>query len=77
MTGVNVQIERTDRENNLSVLRRFRNRVRSSGVLIKARSLRYHTRAQSEFQKKQSKLRRLTKAQERERLIKLGKIGDE
>lgn len=76
MAGVNIQIERNERENNLSILRRFRNRVRSSGILMKARSLRYHTRPQSEFQKKQSKLRRLTKSQERERLIKLGKIGE-
>ena len=76
MTATNIHIERTDNENNLSVLRRFRSRMKTSGVLTKARSLRFHTRPKSKFQKKKSKLKRITKGKERERLIKLGRLGE-
>jgi len=74
--AVNVQIEAKERENNLGILRRFRNRIKTSGVLQKARSLRYHSRSTSEFKKKQARLKTLDKKKEREHLYKLGKISD-
>lgn len=77
MTVINIHIERNENENNLSVLRRFRSRMKSSGVLTKARSLRFRARLQSKFQERKSKLKRIAKRAERERLIKLGKIVGE
>lgn len=77
MTAVNIHVERNSNENNLSVLRRFRSRMKTSGVLSRVRGLRFRTRPQSKFQIKQSKLKRLTKSREREQLIKLGKIVEE
>jgi len=73
---VNVHIERNGTENAMSMLRRFRNKLRSSGVLTRSRSLRYHGRAQSKFTTKKSRLRTLERAKKREQLYKLGKISE-
>jgi len=72
--AVNVHIERTGNENNLSVLRRFRNRIKTSGVLKKSRSVRFHARPESSFKQKKSRLRSIAKQEHRARLYKLGKI---
>lgn len=73
---VNIHIERNGNENPMSTLRRFRNRLRSSGVLNRARELRYHDRAHSKYTAKKSRLRALERAKEKERLYKLGKISE-
>jgi len=72
--AVNVHIEQNGNENPMGVLRRFRNRLRTSGVLTRSRSLRYHSRAESPFVKKKGRLRSIEKQEQREKLYKLGKI---
>lgn len=72
----NVEIEKGGNENNLSVLRRFRHRMKSSGVLGKARRNRFWSRSQSKFVQKKSKLKAIAKRKEKERLYKLGKISE-
>ena len=72
----NVQITQKDGENALGVLRRFRSRIKTSGVLQRSRSLRYHGRKASKFNRKKSRLTMITRADERARLIKLGKLGE-
>lgn len=70
-----IEIEKTTPgENNSSLLRRFSRRVRSSGLIQKAKSNRYQDRALSNFKKKKSKLVRMAKRVEIDRKKKLGKI---
>ena len=76
MTSINVKVEKQSNENNTSLIRRFTKRVQASGLLPRAKSLRFRTRPVSETKKKQQTLKRLEKIKEREKLIKLGKIPD-
>lgn len=69
-----IEIEKTPNESNSSVLRRFSRRVRGSGIIKKAKSLRYEERALSPFKKKKSKLVRMAKKAEIDRMKKLGKV---
>ncbi|MEK7650373.1 MAG: hypothetical protein AAB364_00670 [Patescibacteria group bacterium] len=69
-----VEVQREGNESNSSVLRRFTKRVQSSGVVKRAKSLRYNARPQSHFKKKKSALTRLTRKISYDRLKKLGKI---
>lgn len=77
MVTVNVEVQKMQSESNLSALRRFSKRVQGSGVLNKVRSIRYHSRSQSLFKRKQSKLTYLQRKAEMERLAKLGKLPDQ
>ena len=74
--AVNVRIERSGSENVMSMLRRFRNRLRSSGVIGRVRSLRHHDRPRSHYVTKKSRLRAIERTRERERLYKLGKVSE-
>ena len=71
---IGVEVQKTQSESNLSALRRFSKRVQGSGILNRVRSNRYHTRTQSLFKRKQSKLTHLKRAAEREKLAKWGKL---
>jgi hypothetical protein len=70
--SVHIRVERTDRENNMSVLRRFRSRVMEWGGPKRLRSLRYAQRAESTFVKRKNRLRAIGRKAENERLYKLG-----
>lgn len=69
-----VEVKREGGESNSSVLRRFNKRVQSSGVIRRAKSLRYRARPQSHFKRKKSALVRLTRRAAWERAKKLGEI---
>lgn len=73
---INVQVEGSESESNSNILRRFSRRVRSSGVVNKARSQQERERPLSETQKKHEKLRRLQRQEEVDKMIKLGKLPD-
>lgn len=53
-----LEIKKQDRENSQSLVRRFSKRVKKSGILIRARKLRFKKRGKSEQMKKKSALRR-------------------
>ncbi|MEX0931276.1 MAG: hypothetical protein WDZ88_00840 [Candidatus Paceibacterota bacterium] len=74
---INIEVEKGQNENNASLLRRFTKRVRGSGVLTRVRSLRYHARSISPFTRKKQSLKKLNRREEREELLKLGKIREE
>ncbi len=76
MTNVRIEVTRTGTENPLSTIKRFTKRVSSSGILKKARTLRYKTRPQSDYKRRQSALRRIAKRKAFEKLAKLGKVVD-
>lgn len=71
---INVEVQKTGGESNLSLLRRFSKRVQGSGVLNRIRSIRYKTRRQSQLKRKQTVLKSLERKATRNRLIKLGKL---
>lgn len=75
--ATNVQIKRKDGENNMGVLRRFRNRVKTFGAIKVTRERRYHSRNVSSFTQKKSKLRMLDRQNKIEQLYKEGKLGGE
>ena len=72
--ATHIGIQKKDRENNMSLLRRFRRAVNGWGGTRKVRSERYHSRNRSDFWKKQQRLRALNKKAEKDRLYKLGEI---
>ncbi len=69
----NILIKKTDKDNPFSLLKKFTQQVRSSGVVKKLKSIRYVSRKPSAFKKKQEALRKLEKTKVRERDLKLGK----
>ena len=73
---INVEVEKKTTENTANIVRRFTKRMRESGILMRMRKIRYHTRKTSKFLKKKGALKRLSKKQEYEKLIKLGKISE-
>jgi hypothetical protein len=70
----NVLISKSDRENNMSVLRRFRQKVNEWAGLRKVRSKRYHKRDLSTYVVKKNRLRAIEKKTARVRLFKLGHL---
>lgn len=73
---INVEVERGQNENNLSLIKRFTRRVQGSGVLPRIRSIRYHTRKRSEYVKKKQTLKVLAHRKEIAELVKLGKMPE-
>jgi len=74
--ATNVEISKSGSENNLSLLKKFTRKVQSSGVLKRARSIRYKARPLSEFKKKKATLKSLERKKQYQRLVKLGKIQE-
>ncbi len=68
-----IKVENEKSQNPSSILRTFTKRVQSAGTLKYARTLRYHTRSQSDLSRKKSALKRLEKRIAIGKLIKLGK----
>jgi len=75
--GINVQVEKNDKENTAGLLRRFTKRVRGSGILSRVRSIRYYERDKSEYVQKKKTLKRIAKKMKHDELIKLGKIVEQ
>ena len=75
--ATNVEVTKNATENPLSVLRRFTKRVQGSGVLPRVRSIRYNTRTQSHFKVKRKRLNSIKRFEDRNELIKQGKLKEE
>ena len=71
---INIEVEKNNNENNLSLLRRFTKRVQGSGILPRVRSIRYKTRKLSAYKTKMKTLKVIKRRKEVEKLIKLGKM---
>ncbi len=71
---INVQVERNPNENNTSIIRKFTRRVQESGVLNRVRGLRYYERSASTYVQKKKTLKKITRQEETEKLVKLGKM---
>jgi ribosomal protein S21 len=73
---INVEVSNKNNESAMNVIRRFSRRVNRSGILRRARGLRYHSREQSNAIQKKQALRGLARRTEVDHLIKLGKLPD-
>lgn len=69
-----IEAKRKDNEAVGAFLRRFTRKVQQSGVLIKARKLRFKADPQTKREKQLAATRRAINFKERERLFKLGKL---
>lgn len=72
-----VYVKRRERESTPAMLRRFSRRVAASGVLLRARKLRFFASKPTRRAVRERALRRIATAKERERLAKLGKLPEE
>lgn len=70
-----VEVKLKEGESYESMLRRFTRKIQQSGVLIRARKLRFFQAPKSKALRRQSALKRAELREEREELKKLGKIG--
>jgi len=74
--ATNVQVERNNNESSANVIRRFQKRVQNSGIVRRLRDERYHKRTKSENVRRVTRLKKLARKTEYERLYKLGKTTE-
>lgn len=74
--ATNVQVEKNNNESSANVIRRFQKRVQNSGIIRRLRDERYHKRTKSDNVRRTSRLKKLVKKTEYERLYKLGKTPE-
>lgn len=72
-----VEVRRRENETVGGMLRRFTRRVQQSGILLRARKMRFYDPKATKRVVKARALRRLELNKERTRLDKLGKLPDE
>ncbi len=73
---INVELTKNNNENNLGLVRRFSKKIKSSGIIPRMRSIRYHSRPESNFFKKKKALKTINKRAEIDELIKMGKMPE-
>lgn len=73
---INAEVTRQNSENAMNTIRRFTKLVQSSGVLKRARSIRYFKRTQSKYVRKSRALSNLAKQATYAELLKLGKAPE-
>lgn len=73
---INVEVERNNNENAVSLIKRFTRRVQGSGVLMRVRKNRFYTRKKSAYVVKKAALKRLGKQEKYEELVKMGKVPE-
>jgi len=70
-----LEVKKKERETSQNLIRRFSRSLQQSGILLRAREVRFKEREKSEQMKKRAALRREEKKREYEKLRKLGKIS--
>ena len=68
-----VEVRKQDRESSQSLAYRFSTRIKRSGVLLRAREIKFRRRSKSEQMKKRAALRREELKKKYQALEKLGK----
>ena len=71
---INVEVDKSDGESTANLIRRFSKRVQSLGLIPRIRGRRYHSRMQSKQVKRKHALKRISRREEVQELIKLGKM---
>ncbi len=73
---INVEVQKNNNENALTLLKRFTKRVQGAGILNRVRGLRYSKRAESRYVRKKKALKSLERRTFRDHQVKLGKISE-
>ncbi len=73
---INVEVERGNNENSVSVIKRFTRRVQGSGVLTRVRKNRFTERKRSEYVTKKHALKRIDRQKKMAELVKMGKVQE-
>lgn len=71
------EVKRKKGETFESLLRRFNRRLLQSGRILQAKKIRFHAKKQNKNKLRESALRRNTIREEREYMIKTGKLREE
>jgi len=71
-----VEVRKRDKESSDSLVRRFSNVVRGSGILLEARKKRFHVTKPNKKARRDAAQRRTELTKERDKLIKLGVIDE-
>jgi ribosomal protein S21 len=71
-----LETRKKERETSQSLIRRFSKSIRGSGILLRARKVRFRERPKSRLKKKEAALRREELRKQYEKLKKLGKIEE-
>lgn len=69
-----LEVKKTDSESTANLIRRFSKKVRESGLVYRAKSLRFNARPKSKLKKKEEALKKAKKERRMAYLKKLGKI---
>lgn len=73
--AINIEVTKSDRDNNLGLIRKFTKKVQNSGILARLRERRYSSRKVSEYVKKKKTLKKLNERAKIRELIKMGKMS--
>lgn len=73
--AINVDITRTNSESNMTLLKKFSRKVQESGVVPRAKSIRYAERKPSKYKMKKNKIELLKRKEDFNKLLKLGKVS--
>lgn len=73
---VNAEVLKNDNETAINLIRRFSKRVQGAGLIQEMRGRRYHSRIKSREVQKKHTLKVLKRREERQELIKLGKMPE-
>lgn len=71
------EVKRKKNESFDALFRRFQRRVQSSGRVLQAKKIRFHTKEDNPNQKRAGALRREEKREEFEYLVRAGKLKEE
>lgn len=71
-----LEVKKQDRETSQGLIRRFTEGIKRSGILVRARKLRFKQREKSPDMQKRAALRKRDLKKEYERLKKLGKLEE-
>lgn len=69
-----LEIKKQERETSQGLIRRFTRGVQQSGILVRARNIRFRKRKKSRQMQQRAALRKEDKKREYEKLKKMGKI---
>jgi ribosomal protein S21 len=69
-----MQVTKKPKENVSSLMRRFTQKVRESGILMEAKKSQFRTKDPSRITRRKNALERVSKRKEKMRLKKFGKI---
>jgi len=70
-----LEVKKQERETTQSLVRRFSKRMRQSGILLRARKIRFKNRPKSSQSKKRAALRKEKLRKEYAKLKKMGKLA--